>query len=272
MPPGDLIVENWIDEAQADEVEYATYWNDPHAERDKPWWVKDGDFARLDRYLDEETGLRPDLELCLRTLGRPLSGQGIDLAAGTLWAARTLLAAGPVERLYCLEFSRHRLLELGPLQLEHDEVELRRVVLVYGSFYALRLPDGALDFALLSQAFHHAEHPDTLLAEMHRVLRPGGVGILVGEHIIRPRDYVLYAAKVTASFAPRRAQERLFGEPVTVRRRLRPQAQDLFPTDPVLGDHAYSDRDYDAMFARHGFAVRRVRRPGSHFQSFVLTR
>jgi ArsR family transcriptional regulator len=31
-----------------------------------------------------------------------------------------------------------------------------------------------MDVALLSQALHHAEHPDRALEEAHRILKPGG--------------------------------------------------------------------------------------------------
>lgn len=262
--------EHWLNEAEVASIEYATYWNDVEAEREKPWNVAEGDFGQLESYLDE-VGLPADLRACLTALGRPLGERGIDLAAGTLWAAPALLAAGPVERLYCLEFSRHRLLELGPRMLEHYEVAPERVVLAYGSFYDLHLDDDALDFAFLSQAFHHADRPDALLAELRRVLRPGGAAIIVGEHVLRPRDYAVYGARALASLAPQRMQARLLGEPVAVRRTLRPRARDLFPTDPVLGDHAYDQVDYARLFSRAGFTGRRVRRRNGHYQGFVLT-
>lgn len=262
--------ERWLDEAEAASIEYASYWNDVETEADKPWNVADGDFAKLERYL-AQVGLPADLRVCLEAVGRPLGERGIDLAAGTLWAAPALLAAGPVQRLYCLEFSRHRLLELGPRMLEHYGVAPERVVLAYGSFYDLHLDDDELDFAFLSQAFHHADRPDALLAELRRVLRPGGAAILVGEHVIRPRDYAVYGARALASLAPQRVRERLFAEPVEVRRTLRPSARDLFPTDPVLGDHAYDPADYARLFSRAGFTWRRVRRKNGHYQGFVLT-
>ena len=156
-------VEHWLAPDEAAAIEYAGYWNDAGAERDKPWWVLDGDFAKLEAYLDQ-TGLRGDLDHCLAALGRPLRGQGIDLAAGTLWAAPVLLDAGAVEHLYCLEYSRHRLLEIGPTVLAHYAVDPQRVVLAFGSFYDLQVPEGTLDFAFLSQAFHHADRPATCSA------------------------------------------------------------------------------------------------------------
>lgn len=265
-------VEHWLSDEQATAVEYSEYWNDEQAERDKPFHVVDNDFSKLERYL-AEVGLPADLRSCLETLPAPLAGRGIDVAAGTLWAVPMLLDAGPVQRLYCLEYSKHRLLTLGPRALDHYGVDPGRVVLAYGSFYELKLEPGSLDFAFLSQAFHHADRPAALLAELRRVLRPNGVVIIVGEHILRPRDYALYAARAGASWAlPARLQRRVLGHELDVHVSLRPSASDVMPTDRTLGDHGYSQADYRTLFSQAGFAMRRVRRSRSHYQSFVLER
>lgn len=265
-------VQHWLSEDVVAEIEYSSYWNDETAEQEKPFNILDGEFGKLERYLDD-VGLVEDVRACLTALPRPLSGNGIDLAAGTLWAAPLLLDAGPVERLYCLEYSKHRLLTLGPRVLEHYQVAPERIVLVYGSFYQLHLDAESLDFAFLSQAFHHAERPRALLAELRRVLKPGGTVIMVGEHILRPRSYVRYTVRATASLAlPRATQHRVFGQELDVPLSLRPKATDVAPTDTVLGDHSYSARDYRALFSEAGFTVRRLRRSRAQYQSFILTK
>lgn len=264
--------QRWISDEEVSGLEYSIYWNDERAERGKPFDVLDDDFSGLERYLGE-VGLVKDLATCLNALSTPLAGRGIDLAAGTLWAAPILLNAGAVERLYCLEYSRHRLLSIGPRVLEHYDVSPERIVLVYGSFYDLQLEAESLDFAFLSQAFHHADRPAALLTELRRVLRPGGTVIIVGEHILRARDYALYLARAGASITlPRSLQRRLLGHELDVRLSLRPSARDVMPTDSVLGDHAYSSDEYRGLFTEAGFGVRALRRPHSHYQSFMLER
>lgn len=268
---GSWTVERWISEDSVTRLEYSTYWNDEQVERGKPFDVRDDDFPKLERYLSE-VGLVEDLNSCLNGLTQPLHGHGIDLAAGTLWAAPILLRAG-AERLYCLEYSKHRLLTIGPRVLEHYGVSPERVVLVYGSFYELQLEAASLDFAFLSQAFHHADRPAALLAELRRVLKPDGRVIIVGEHIPRARDYALYAARACASkLLPPSVQRRVLGHELDVHATLRPSVQDVVPVDPVLGDHTYSRAQYHALFSAAGFAARGVRRPRSHYQSFVLER
>lgn len=186
-------VENWLSDSPDRKIEYSEYWNDEQNEQDKAWNILDGDFTKMESYL-AQIGLVEDLRECLDACrarrGSRLGGVGIDLAAGNLWASPHLFGCGDVEKLYCLEFSKHRLLKLGPKVLEHYQVPNDKVVLVYGSFYDLHLPDGCLDFALLSAAFHHAEDPNRLLAEIRRVLKPDGVLMMIGEHIpgaVQPR-------------------------------------------------------------------------------------
>jgi ubiquinone/menaquinone biosynthesis C-methylase UbiE len=239
-------VEYWLTPEEIGELDYAAYWNDEEAERHKEWYVLDGDFSRMEGYL-EEVGLLDDLQASLEEVGT-LAGTGLDLAAGTLWAAPHLLAAGTVERLYCLEYSRHRLLKLGPAVLERYAVSPERVVLALGSFYDLHLADGSVDFALMSQALHHADDPDRLLAELQRVLRPGGVAIVIGEHVVTPGMYARAALRALA----------------------RPGSGLRLGHDRVMGDHFYARSDYRRMFQRHGFRHRRVRRGGAAFQGFVL--
>jgi SAM-dependent methyltransferase len=261
-------VEHWLDPGQIAGLEYAGYWNDEDVERGKEWFVLDGDFAPMERYLGD-VGLVEDLRACLREAeelrGRPIAGVGLDLAAGTLWAARHLLAAGPVERLYCVEYSQHRLLKIGPAVLEHYGTTPDRVVLALGSFYDVRLPDASVDFVFMSQALHHADEPERLLAELARVLRPDGVVIVMGEHVVTARMQAMQAIRLGGSRLPASAQRRVFGREIEV------GASGLAPEpDRVAGDHFYTRRQYRHMFGRHGFRQRFVRRHGAAFQCFVL--
>ena len=269
-------VEHWISPDAAAREDYSDYWNDESLELEKHTFydVLEGDFGPMERHLEAE-GLLADLDHCvqhLRRSGRELRGTGIDLAAGTAWAAPRLLASGNVERLYCLDYSQHRLLKLGPTVLAHYGVPADRVVLVLGSFYELRLPDASVDFMFLSQAFHHAERPDDLLAEMRRVLKPDGAVLIIGEHLVGWRSYARYFRNLAvARLIPARLQMRLFGRSATVSRAtLRPRARDLFPADQDAGDHYYSRREYREMFRGHGFSHTRLHRRGAPFHSFVL--
>lgn len=118
-------IENWLSNSQIREIEYSGYWNDEEKEKSKEWYILDGDFSKMERYL-ETTGLPQDLKTCTEVLhtafNRQLAGVGIDLAAGNLWATPFLCNLPNVSKLYCLEYSKHRLLKIGPAVLDHYRV------------------------------------------------------------------------------------------------------------------------------------------------------
>ncbi len=266
----------WLDEVGPAKMEYQDYWDSETNEEGKETDVLDGNFARLETYL-EEIGSIHDLALCIRALreqfGRRLEGEGIDLAAGNLWAAPHLTALESVRKLYCLEYSQHRLTKQGPALLSHYGVPQDKVELVLGSFYSLRLPDASLDFAFLSAAFHHAERPQELLAEIRRVLKPSGIVIVIGEHRLPVvRAYLKNAAKfVLGRVLPESVQLKRFGKKLQSNG-LFPGVHDLFPTEPVMGDHYYTLSEYAKMFADGGFFTKRIRRAGSIYDSYILVK
>lgn len=269
-------VEQWISETEMQGIDYSEYWNDEEEEKKKEWYILDGNFEKMERYIDS-TGLVDDLARCVAELkarsGGQLAGTGIDLAAGNLWAAAHLFQQGDVKKLYCVEFSKHRLLKIGPAVLAHCAVSPEKVVLVQGSFLDLHLPDASLDFVFMSQAFHHAEDPRRLLSEVSRVLKPNGVVIIIGEHVIKFRTMqVRHIIKYLVSrLVPKATQRAIFGKTFTVRSASISE-RSLLPPDPILGDHYYSYGEYREMFAAHGFQMKRILPRDARFQSFVLTR
>lgn len=262
-------VEYWISREAAADIEYADYWNDENAEADKDWNVVATGFDRLESYL-AETGYADDIRACLRALPEPLGGRGIDLAAGCLWAVPVVLEQARIEQLYCLEFSAHRLLKLGPLVLQHYGIAPSAVRLVYGSFYDLKLADGSLDFALLASAFHHADDPARLLAEVRRILRRGGTVIITGEpRVTWLSEHLRYFARLLLPrVLPAAIMLRLFGRiPASVA--WPPSRNNVFPVHPVLGDHLYTPGEYRKLFSAAGFACREIR--GKLTRAFILT-
>lgn len=266
----DFEVQYWLSPSDIEQLEYSEYWNDEEKEEGKEWYILDGNFAKMEEHL-EKTGLVHQLQQCLTflrdTLNRPLRGVG----AGNLWAVPYLINEWEVERIYSLEYSRHRLLKIGPKVLEHYEVPHDKVVLCLGSFYELKLPSHSLDFVLLSSAFHHADRPDSLLAEIRRVLKPNGCCLIIGEHIIAitPFTFMKHFVRFLLShFVPRNIQTAVFGRTFYAKTMI--PKREAIPPDPILGDHYYSDSQYRRMFLHHNFRYYRIEPPRSHFQAFVL--
>ncbi len=266
----DILLENWFDDVDLHKEEaYRDYWNDEEAEREKDWDVANRGFQAMENHV-LRTGLAEDLRRSLEELESRFhkhpTGIALDLACGTCWAVPVLLKLHGITKLYCVEYSRHRLLKVGTLVLRHYGVDLSKVVLAMGSFYRLRLRDNEAGFVLMSQAFHHADRPLELLRELKRVLRPGGCAVIIGEHRVRlARTYVRHVVKRFVGMFPRSAQIGLFG---------RAFSPETFPlpheTDPLKGDHYYRTREYRQMFDEVGFQWARVSSSNAECLSFVL--
>lgn len=259
-----------------DRLQYADYWNDEAEERRKPFWVLDGDFSRMEAYLAEQR-LPEQLDACVR-LARErfqavVDGTAMDLGAGSLWAAPHLFRLARLHRLYCVEYSRHRLLRIGPAVLAHYGIPPEKVVLALGDLHVVDVPDASLDLVLMSAAFHHSDRPAALLAELKRVLKSTGAVLLIGEHITEPtlgwraRHMVKY---IVTRLLPPAVQVRLFGRSAHVDRFV-PTEADLLAGDDQLGDHAYTGSQYSRLFTEAGFRYECLRRPEWPYQAFVLS-
>ncbi len=270
----DYSVENWLLPDVEKMDAYMSYWNDEEIEKSKEWYVLDDNFSKMEKHV-QESGLVKDFNACVALLkkkhNRTLCGTGIDLAAGNLWAVPYLLTQGNVERLYCLDYSKHRLLKLGPAVLEHYKIPKEAITLAYGSFYNINLPDCSLDFAFLSTAFHHADDPDKLLSEITRVLKPEGIIIIIGEHIVSYiKAYIRHMLRyVLSRTLPETMYRRVCNnapKPVT----LFPAQGNVFRVDPVLGDHYYTIREYLSFFASHNLLMEHLINRKDQSYSFVL--
>lgn len=217
------------------EDDYFDYWNNEEFEKDKEWYVLDGNFLKLEKHL-EKTGLIDEL----LKYSNYMKGNGIDLAAGNLWAAPHILKYA--EKLYCIDYSKHRISKIGPVLLEHYNVLPEKIVVVCGSFYDLKIENNSLDFAFLSQALHHAEKPDKLLSEIYRVLKPDGVVLIIGEEVINELLFIL------SQFIKKLKGCKLVD---------------------VLGDHHYTSNQYRKMFLNAKFEIIKDDK-GKSNRAFVL--
>jgi SAM-dependent methyltransferase len=96
-------------------------------------------------------------------------GPGNDLVGFAVWGrAQHVIGMDVSERALDLARSRLALHNLGP-----DRAEL---VQVTDGMPRIPLADGSIDYLYCEGVLHHTSHPEGLLAELHRVVRPGGHG------------------------------------------------------------------------------------------------
>lgn len=92
-----------------------------------------------------------------------------DLGAGEGMISQLL--AHRAERVWCIDNSP-RMVEVGTALAKKNG--LANLTYKLGDIEKVPLPDRSVDLAILSQALHHANHPQAAVHEAFRILKPGG--------------------------------------------------------------------------------------------------
>jgi len=92
-----------------------------------------------------------------------------DLGAGEGLVSQLL--ARRAERVWCIDNSP-KMVEVGTELARKNG--LANLTYKLGDIEQVPLPDKSVDLAILSQALHHASHPQNAVNEAHRILKPGG--------------------------------------------------------------------------------------------------
>jgi ubiquinone/menaquinone biosynthesis C-methylase UbiE len=112
----------------------------------------------------------------------------LDVGCGTGVFAGRLYAAFPQARVWGVD--------LVPGMLARGSDRWRkyagRVHPVQGDSERLPFADDSFDFVTCAHSFHHYPHQDRAVAEMHRVLRPGGRLLLIDGYRDAPWGWFIY--------------------------------------------------------------------------------
>ncbi len=92
-----------------------------------------------------------------------------DLGAGE--GLLSQLLARRAAQVWCVDNSP-RMVEVGTELAAKNNLENLRYLL--GDIESVPLADASVDLAILSQALHHAEHPQRAVEEAYRILKPAG--------------------------------------------------------------------------------------------------
>lgn len=92
-----------------------------------------------------------------------------DLGAGEGLISQLL--ARRARQVWCIDNSP-RMVEVGTELAKKNGLD--NLAYKLGDIEQVPLPDRSVDLAILSQALHHAHHPQAAVNEAHRILKPGG--------------------------------------------------------------------------------------------------
>lgn len=254
---GHIDYEDWISNGPSNL--YFSYWNDP--KNHDIYNILDSDFKKLDEFISK-IGLYDDILKILQYLEEnktQIGGQGLDVAAGNLWTTAYLLNKVPsIKQMTCLEYSKHRLLNVGLKLLKYYNVDRNKVKIVHGDFYDIRLQENSIDFVVLCGTLHHASDPVKLLEQVSKVLKKGGLAIVVGDPYIRKLKYFkcLFKYIILLIFYKlflRFFKGSFFDKVRNINYNLTFREM-YFPTDQVTGDHYHLRNEYNKLF-RKNFAI-----------------
>jgi ubiquinone/menaquinone biosynthesis C-methylase UbiE len=116
-----------------------------------------------------------------RALGHEVGtyADALEIGAGTGYVALNLLLSGHVERATCTDVAPGM---LAVLDANADRLGLAdRVTTVATDAERLPFADGSFDLVVGHAVLHHLPDLGRAFAELHRVLRPGGVVVFAGE-------------------------------------------------------------------------------------------
>ncbi len=100
-----------------------------------------------------------------------------DLGCGTGYLAQALL--GQAARLICVDASEPMLAEAERRLGRNGDARATEVEFRQGDLDALPISDAEVDGALAGMVLHHLPAPDAALAEMRRILKPGGSAVVL---------------------------------------------------------------------------------------------
>lgn len=244
---------SWIDEDNISVISTAVFWNDEDKEKDKPFYLLENNPGKLQEYLEGTTTNYEQYENVLkfaRKLGLKIQGTGVDVASGVCWTTALLSKIESVEHIYAIDVSKHRLGQIAPQVFKILGAVQSKITRVLGSFYDIKLPDSSVNFCCMAQAFHHADNPMRLLKELHRILKPKGIVLVIGETPIYPAGLLKSRIKnVIKMIVP---MSLYTSKPIY---KFFPSYKDLFPTDFESGDHYYRISDYPKIFDDCGFVL-----------------
>ncbi|MCH9688627.1 MAG: methyltransferase domain-containing protein [Deltaproteobacteria bacterium] len=100
-----------------------------------------------------------------------------DVGAGTgLFTLAMADIVGPKGKVYAVDVQAYFLDHIGQKATKKG---LDNVALVRASQESVGLAQGSIDLALMSDVYHHIEHPASYLASLHGALRPGGRLVII---------------------------------------------------------------------------------------------
>lgn len=251
-------IEYWINDYELSLIETSEYWNNEEEEKKKDWYVINENDNKAKEYIKNQ-GLEDTFHKALNILknkGINISGNILDVAAGVGYTSAIISKYKDVNKIYCLDISKHRLEKISPVIFSQYQAITEKIIRVVGSFYDIKIPDKSIDIVIMSQAFHHALNPHDLLSEVYRIMKNDGYIIVIGEQVITRSLYLqkllkTFCKDILLLFGMKRNKKH---KSIHKRDIFNYKFRELFPSDPEKGDTHYTLSKAGDLFKRAGLS------------------
>ncbi|MFZ1935570.1 MAG: methyltransferase domain-containing protein [Thermoguttaceae bacterium] len=132
----------------------------------------------VDRFENEARDIYVKRQSIVRTVGLRPGDAVADIGAGTgLFTQLFADQVGPKGAVYAVD--------IGPAFIKYIDQQAKKlghektVKTVLNTQESTKLPAGSIDVAFICDTYHHFDHPEKMLASIHRALRSGGRLIIV---------------------------------------------------------------------------------------------
>jgi SAM-dependent methyltransferase len=176
----------------------------------------------------------------------------LDLACGAGWLTGLLTQNSRVERVVAWDASMTLLERVLPETIRLVGGNIGKVERICGEFTPIVLADDTVDVVALSSGFHHCPDPDTLLAELARVVRKRGATVLLNEVPYAVGGMMRWITTTAVAAAVNAISNR-----VTLDKGGHLAANHIL-YDETLGDRALTRSQWRRLFGRHPFQVESI--------------
>ena len=139
-------------------------------------WAGGYDRSILQRFL-----FKPSHDLILGEINLANSPHILDIGCGTCVFGFRVAAQSPSSNIFCVDLS-HEMAQRAKVKLDrlrHLAEERGTIRITLGDSEHLPFADSTIDYVTCANSFHHYPHQERVVREMHRVLKPGGMALIV---------------------------------------------------------------------------------------------
>jgi ubiquinone/menaquinone biosynthesis C-methylase UbiE len=167
--------------------EFSEHFNVAEVEYRRDSQLQEAEFDSLEKwYARVDDGRRRFIPFLRSQCGVKFSGRVLEIAAGSGWMSAEMSRITEVTEVFTLDASETLLQEITPNIFNYLQAQEDKITRVLGDFHRLDFKDESFDLVTVDAGLHHAVSLDAVLAEVFRVLKPGGQHVAIREMITPP--------------------------------------------------------------------------------------